>query len=284
MNHAFCGALWGLSQDTGTANAPLATWAARAQYQFSPLAYVQAGVFMSDTSLFDAHTHLLDFNKNRFTGRNWLAEIGHETSLADDPKPHYIRLGGWYLNAPRDNVYYNSTGQSYAFNGGSRAIEHHGAGAYLTAGKVIARPVSHSSANLAVFGSILRSFNSAEPLESTVKAGIVKTGTFAGREHDAVMFGISDTRYSKQLVRYLAEKRSVAGGTQPVHHHEYTLELGYRAEVRPGVVLTPNIQYEVNPTNRTFPNYPNNIASPLVLGVKMMVDLGQITGIARSAK
>ncbi|MDB5932673.1 MAG: Porin [Massilia sp.] len=105
--------------------------------------------------------------------------------------------------------------------GGGHAVLNFGSGAYLTAGKVIARPVAHGSANLAVFGSFLRSFSSAEPIASAAKFGIVQTGTFAGREHDAFMVGIADTRYSHQLVRYLGEKRSLNGGADPVSQHEY---------------------------------------------------------------
>jgi porin len=284
MNHAFCGAIWGLGQDTGTANTPLATWAARAVYRPSPHAYAQAGVFMSDTSVTNPDVHLFDFNKNRFTGRNWLLEAGHETTLADEEKPHYVRLGGWYLHAPRNDVYYNTKGQSYAIGGGGHAVLNYGAGAWLTAGKVIARPAPHGSANLAVFGSFLRSFSSAEPIASAAKFGIVQTGTFPGREHDAFMVGVADTRYSHQLVRYLGEKRSQNGGADPVSQHEYTVEVGYRAELRPGVMLTPNIQYELHPTNRTFPNISHDLGNPLVLGLKLTVDLGRIAGFSRPAR
>jgi porin len=282
MNHAFCGAIWGLSQDTGSANAPLATWAARASWQYSPYGYVQAGMFMSDAKLASADTHLLDFNHNAFTGRNWLLEAGHETTLADEEKPHYLRLGGWYLDAPRPDVYYNSRGGSYAIDGGVRASIGHGSGAYLTAGKVVARPVPHGPANLAVFGSFLRSFNSAEPLASTAKLGVVATGMLAGREHGALMLGISDTRYSTQLGRFLAERRTARGGSQALHAHEYTAELGYRVQLRPGVVLTPNIQAEIHPTRRSFPDSTGDIGNPLVLGFKLTVDLGRIGGFPRA--
>jgi porin len=282
MNHAFCGAIWGLGQDTGTANAPLATWAARAVYRPSPHAYAQAGVFMSDTNVTNPDAHLFDFNKTRVTGRNWLFEAGHETTLADEEKPHYVRLGGWTLDAPRNDVYYNAQGRSYAVEGGQHAILQHGSGAYITAGKVVARPVPHGAANLAVFGSFLRSFGSAEPIAAAAKLGIVRSGTFAGREHDAFMLGVADTRYSNQLVRYLGEKRSLNGGGGTIKQHEYTLEAGYRAQLRPGVMLTPNIQYEIHPTNRTFPNYAHDIGNPLVLGLKLTIDLGRVAGFTQA--
>ena len=279
MNHAFCGAIWGLSQDTGTANTPLATWAARAVYRPSKQAYAQVGMFMSDTSLANPDTQLFDFNKNDFTGRNWLIEAGHETTLADEEKPHYVRLGGWYLDAPRNDVYYNTAGKSFAVEGGKHAVQQSGSGAYLTAGKVIAR--ASGSNNLAVFGSVLSSFSSSEPIAAALKFGIVKTGTFAGRERDAFIVGVADTRYSRQLVRFLSEKRSLNGGTDRVSQHEYTLEVGYRAELAPGVMLTPNIQYEINPTNRTFPNVAHNLRDPLVLGLKLTIDLGKVAGFSR---
>jgi porin len=282
MNHAFCGPIWGLSQDTGSANAPLATWAARASWRYSPHGYVQAGMFMNDAKLASADTHLFDFNHNAFTGRNWLLEAGYETTLADEEKPHYVRLGGWYLDAPRGDVYYNTRGRSYAIEGGARASVGQGSGAYLTAGKVIARPVARGPANVAVFGSVLRSFNSAEPLASTAKLGVVATGMLAGREHDALMLGIGDTRYSKQLGRFLAERRLLSGGSNPLHAHEYTLELGYRTQLRPGVMLTPNIQVEIHPTQRSFPDSTAHIGDPVVLGLKLTVDLGRVAGFPRA--
>lgn len=283
MNHAFCGAIWGLGQDSGTANAPLATWAARAVAR-SGHGYAQAGLFMSDTNVTSPDAHLFDFNKTRYTGRNWLFEAGHETGLADEDKPHYVRLGGWYLHAPRNDVYYNAQGQSYAREGGGHAVMHYGSGAYLTAGKVIARTDPHGSANLAVFGSVLRSFSGGEPIASALKLGIVQSGTFASRPHDAFMVGVADTRYSRSLGRFLAEKRALLGGTGAPDRHEYTLEVGYRAELMPGVMLTPNIQYEIHPTTRGFATAGRDIGDPLVLGLKLTVDLARVGGFVRAPR
>lgn len=283
LNHAFCGAIWGLSQDSGTANAPLATWAGRAVYHYSPHAYAQVGLFMSDAKLTDPNDHLFDFNHTRFTGRNWLVEAGHETTLSDDTRPHYLRLGGWYLHAPRSDAYYNAQGQSYALAGGAHELMHYGGGAYVTAGKVILRPDPHGSANLAVFGSFLRSFNSGEPIASALKVGMVRTGTFAGREHDAFMVGAADTRYGDRLTDSLTEKRHLAGIGGAVQQHEYTLEVGYRAELAPGVMLTPNVQYEIHPSTRAYPTPGRDLGNPLVLGLKLVVDLARVGGFAGRA-
>jgi len=275
-NHAFCGSIWGLSQTTGTASAPLATWGARATYRFTPYTYATTGVFMSDTSILSEDTKLFDIRQNDFTGRNWLGEIGQETTFANDAKPYYVRVGGWHLDAPRNNVYYNTQGRSVGLYGGTKEVMDTGNGYYITAGKVISRDDAKTQRNLAVFASFINPLNEGEPIAYTAKAGVVKTGTFAGRDRDTLAFAFSDTRYSDNLTHYLDDVRTRLGSDVKAKKHEYTLELAYGFEAMPGVTISPNIQYEINPTTRTNPTYTDNIDDPLILGVKLVVNFGAL--------
>jgi porin len=117
-----------------------------------------------------------------------------------------------------------------------------------------------------------------------LKLGIVQNGTFASRPHDAFMLGVADTAYGRSLGRFLAEKRALQGGTGAPSRHEYTIEIGYRAELMPGVMLTPDIQYEIDPGTRGFPTAGREIGDPLVLGLKLTMDLGRVGGFARAPR
>lgn len=278
MNHAFCGPMYGFSQVTGTANTPLSSWATRLRVNLDQNMYTQFGVFVADPAILDPNVKLFEINASRVNGTNYMVEVGQETTFANSEKPHYIRAGGWYLDAPRNNVYYNRNGQSFTRFGGQREIEDTGTGAYITAGKVIQRDAG-SNRNLAVFGSVIKSMNGYEPLASTVKVGLVKTGTFAGRERDAIALGVTNLQLSGAMSNYLTEQRARGGGTGRVGKDSQVVELSYTYEARPGVQITPNLQYLRNPDPRVTPRYPGDIPNATVIGLKLQINLGTLMGL-----
>lgn len=276
QNHAHSGALYGFSQSSGTALAPLATWGGRVTWKPTAQTYVHAGSFAIDPAMGDPNTHLWDIGSSHITGQNYMLETGYETDFSTDAMPRHIRLGGWYLDSPRNDVYLNTQGQSYAQFGGTRLTHRHDNGVYVMGDQVISRPNLDSKRNLAVFGSFLYNRGDFEPLQYTAKIGLVKTGTFAERDNDSLGIVVSDLKFSNKEVKFLSESRAKGGGTGTVPKHGYVFEAAYNYALAPGITVAPNLQYLVNPDSRITPSHPRDIPDTLVLGVRLTADLGTL--------
>ena len=93
MNHAFCGPMYGFYQSTLSSVSPAPSWGGRAKFNVTPNAYVEFGGYAIDLNTIQSSTTIFTWNTRGVTGINYLAEAGHATSLAEQKKPHYYRVG-----------------------------------------------------------------------------------------------------------------------------------------------------------------------------------------------
>jgi porin len=276
MNHSFCGVMYGFTQSTGTAVAPVASWGGLTQYRFTPRLYGQFGGFAVDENTLKASTDIFHWGTSGVTGVNYVAEVGHETHFSTERLPHYYRVGISYLDAPRNDVLLNTAGLPFYQFGGTHLTHRGETALYVAAGQAIARPDPNSHRNIGLFGSLYLNFADSEAVRYSVRFGVVKAGTFPSRGHDTVGLGISPTAFTSKEVAYLTGRRSHAGGTGRVPSSEWNLELNYGYELAPGVVLRPNLQYVVHPDSRYTPSYPSNIQNAFVIGLQMNANLGTL--------
>lgn len=115
-------------------------------------------------------------------------------------------------------------------------------GAYLLAEQSVYR-VPESDRDVALFVRYGFTDGTTSPLAYSVSAGLSYRGPFAGREKDT--FGIAATRAhaGPQGRIQLASD----AGTALSSTHETVLEMTYRAQLAPGVVLQPVVQRVFNP-------------------------------------
>lgn len=279
MNHVFCGALYGFSQDTGTALAPLATWGGRARYNFTPKIYAQAGGFAIDGKTLLQSTHLFDLGTNGVTGTDWLAEAGYESNFSNSVLPGNYRVGASFLDAPRNDVLLNTAGLPYYSDGGKKLTHRGETSFYLMGDQVVYRPDLGSTRNLAVFGTVFYNANNTEAVQYAVKAGLVQTGTFPGRIHDTVGFAVSQTGFTSHEMQYLDGMQIAGGGPGNVPSKEYIFELTYGYQLAPGVTLRPDLQYIMNPDPRDTPEYPKKIPNAFVVGLAINISLDRLLGL-----
>jgi porin len=200
MNHSFCGVMYGFTQSTGTAVAPVASWGGLAKLSFTDRSYLQLGGFAVDANTLKSKTDIFNWGTNGVSGVNYLAEIGHETQFSTERLPHYYRIGVSYLDAPRNDVLLN-TAMLPLFQFGGTRLTHRGETAlYVTGGQAISRPDPNSHRNLALFGSMYYNFADGEAIRYSIRAGIVKAGTFKSRGHDTAAFGISPTSFTSREI------------------------------------------------------------------------------------
>jgi porin len=61
MNHVYCGMMYGFTQSTGSAVAPVSSWGGLAKFYATPNTYVQFGSFAVDANAFQSATGIFDW-------------------------------------------------------------------------------------------------------------------------------------------------------------------------------------------------------------------------------
>jgi porin len=279
MNHAFSGPLFGFTQSSGTAVAPLASWGGKAKLEFTPDIYLQFGGYAVDEATLESGTQIFDLDTRRVTGVNYLWEVGYETTFSDDPSPRYYRIGFSYLDAPRNDVLLNTSGLPL-FEFGGAPLTHHGETAiYVTGGRVIWRPDLSTHRNIALFGSVYYNLVDSEAIQYALKWGLVQTGPFAVRPNDTLCLGMAMISFTSKDVESLSGMRSNGGGTGRVPGQEWIVELNYGCQLAPGVVVRPNLQYIIKPDPGYTPTYPRNIPNAFVIGLQITASLDTLFGL-----
>jgi porin len=281
QSHFFCGAMYGFSQSTGTALTPVSTWGGRVRYDFTPKTYFQLGGFRIDSATNLASTKIFDFGGSGITGTNWLAEAGYETNYSNDPTPRHFRVATWYNTAPRNDILYNTKGLPAYKSGGVRMTHKGETGFYVLADQVVYRPDLNSRRGVALFGSAIYNNADSEAIKYALRAGVVKQGTFAGREADTVALAAGVMALSSNAVENYNGLQKKAGGVGNVAQNEGVFEVSYGYQVRPGVTLRPNLQYYVNPDPRNATSSAKKIPNIGVIGLTLNVSLDTLLGAPR---
>ena len=135
-------------------------------------------------------------------------------------------------------------------------------GLYVLADQMIYRDSPGGDRGLTVFAGFTYADPSTALLQYFWEVGLVKLGTFAGRDADSIGFALSQGLVSNSLIG--AQNQANAGdpGSVDVQSYEMDIELNYRAQIAPWFSLMPNIQYVVRPGGVT--TTPN----ALVLGLQ----------------
>lgn len=279
MNHAFCGPMYGWYQSTLSSVSPAPSWGGRAKFNVTPKAYVQFGGYAIDANTIQASTSIFTWNTRGVTAINYLGEAGHATTLAEHNKPHYYRVGVSYVDGPRPDVLLNTNGLPL-FQYGGTPLSHRGETAfYATGAQVIQRADRASRRNVALFGSVYYNFADSEAIKYTIKAGVVKTGTFQTRSRDTLGFAVSPIAFTAKEVAFLSGMRAKGGGVGQVPSHEVAFEANYGYRLASGVVLRPNVQYIVNPDSRYTPTFPHNIPNVFAIGLQANANLDALFGL-----
>jgi len=267
--------MYGFTQSTGTAVAPVASWGAVGRFNTSKRSYVQLGAFAVDADTLDPSTRIFDLGVAGVHGMNYLAEVGYEDG-PDDPLAGHYRFGLSYLAASRNDVYLNQDGLPYVEYGGKKLQHRDEVASYVTADKIIYSDNSSPSRNIALFGSYYKNFADSEAIRDTWKFGVVKTGTFPSRDHDTLGVAISQVRFTSKEVDYLTARRQEGGGSGRVASDEWIFEVGYGYQWKPGLIIRPNVQWLIRPDPRYTPTYPKQISNALVVGIQVNVSLDRL--------
>ncbi|TCM16460.1 OprB family porin [Novosphingobium sp. PhB165] len=279
MSNTACLTAYGGISDIGITAFPNSSWAAKAQYSLSKRAYVQLGVFDYNNDLNLKGKGGVDLSLGKGTGALIAGEVGYESDPATSRLPGLYKLG-FYLNTDGgQSPYYDIHGASAAQSGLARAaLGGNRLGIYAMVDQTIARAPGKSKRSLAAFGRLFVNAGNTQQLDWFASAGLVKTGTFKGRDDDTIGFIVSDTHFSAQQIAYLRDLRAKAGGTGSPGSNEIIAELNYGFAALPGLRIMPNVQYAINPDPIYATSRKTDIPNAVVLGVRVDLKLAQFFG------
>ncbi|WP_260925916.1 carbohydrate porin [Novosphingobium sp. 9] len=270
MTNASCLTTYGPISDIGITAYPNSSWGARAKYKVGAHGYVEAGAFEYNNDLNLKGKDGLDFSLGK--GSGWLiaGEIGHMTTFKDERLPHNYKVG-FYLNTDGgSSPYYNAQGESYTATGtAAKKLGGNRVGIYGLVDQTVSRAAGNSKRNLALFARAYWNVGNIQQIDWFASAGLVKTGTFIGRDEDTIDFLVSNTHFSDQEIDHLRDVRAKAGGTGSPHADEIVGEINYGFAAMPGLRIMPNVQWVLNPDPVYAPKSTKNVPSTVVLGLRI---------------
>jgi porin len=275
MSNAMCLTPYGPITDQGITAYPNSSWGALARFDIPRTRwYVQSGAFDYNNDLNLAHQNGLNFDVGKGSGTLSASEVGYE---AKGGYARAYRLGYYHNTDSGTSVYYDVNGGAAGLTGRARARLHGGRMAWYAMGDQTVWK-GGGGRSLQLFARAFANTGNAQAVKQFAALGAVLNGTFASRPRDTLQMFISDTRFDKKQVDYLADVRARYGGQGAPHANEYITEISYGIAVARGVRVLPNIQYVVNPDPIYASSRRNDIPNALILGLRVDVHLAQWLG------
>jgi len=274
-----CGVPQILNSAAGFTFATSATWGGNVRFNIRPDIYFQTGAFEVDP--FIQHTGGFNFSTTHATGVTIPMEFGFgKFDLTEYRYPSTIKLGGYVSTAPFNNPFFNTKGEPIGLFGGKPVPAGDlRSGVYMMGEKTVWRPSMDSVRSLSLFGGWVLPAENEEVMRAQAYGGAVLRAPFASRPHDAISFEVNYYRLSNLERAFLDDARIRAGGTGDNNPNEVYLEADYTAQVVPGIMLEPNVQYIINPDNSAIPKINFVPKNAVVLGVKLQVNLPKLLGM-----
>jgi len=206
----------------------------------------------------------------RFSQPLLLVEGAYSYGTKDQCPSGTIKLGGWYDSGTFDDQRY-PLGQNTSNN--TLSIRHQGnEGVYLIIDQTIYRlPGPCNAKGVSVFGRAIVSPSDRNQVDAYADTGIVFAGMVPGRPNDGIALGFAYTGISNDASAFDRASRLAV-----IRNFETIFELNYAAEIVPGWIVQPVMQYIHNPGG-SVPDEANGrpnqrIEDAFVLGVRTVVN------------
>lgn len=252
---------------------PASRWAAHATAHFTPSVSLHVGAYEVNPDRGARGDHGLDFGIRNATGVYLPFELGYDSGAAGARLPGHYQIGGWVDRSRYDDPLRDEIGGIAIVSGSPPARRFGRTGAYVRFDQAVTRMDGPSSRGLSVFGVAMVNVSGRVPSNRFLELGLLQTGTFRGRDADAVGFVITDQRLSDLAVRRLAIARAMAGGgNTTVNRHQMMMEINYGIQMNRAVRVLPNIQYIVNPDQISAPFQRRPSGNAMVFGLRLSID------------
>jgi porin len=234
VNAAFCAHPLSLSGNSGWYNYPNARWGIAVRYRLGPAWWFRTGAYQVNPRLGDEENAF-----KPFAGGTTGTLLPLELEYAPATAPGSAALPGHY----KAGVYHDSSRAARQGDSGTVGGRH---GFYVLADQVVLRDGA-GPRNLAVFGQFTASPRESAPITRWYAAGLVKTGTFPGRDGDTVGLGVVHAEVNPRLRRAHVSDAVPAGAYASLPAGETVIELSYGWQARRWLGLRADVQYIVDP-------------------------------------
>jgi len=233
VNAAFCAHPLSLSGDSGWYNYPNARWGGALRYRLRPDIALRTGVYQVNADLGAEDNAFRPFAGGT-TGVILPLEVEYDPGSAAGSRvlPGHYKLG----------VYYDTSRIARQGGGGTVRGRY---GVYLLADQMILR--ESGGRGISVFGQFTANPEASAQITRWYAAGLVRTGTFAGRDADTVALGLVHARVDPRLRRAQVEAGLAPGGYASLPAGETAIELSYGFQARRWLSIRPDVQYIVDP-------------------------------------
>ncbi|MRW91845.1 carbohydrate porin [Duganella sp. FT80W] len=247
VNAAFCAHPLSMSGNSGWYNYPNARWGAAVRYQLQPELYLRSGVYQDNSKLGNKENAFRPFAAGT-TG----VVLPLELEYAPGSAPNSAALPGHYkLGALYDTAQAKRQGEAGTV--GERY------GVYLLADQMIVRDGA-TGRGLALFGQITANPQASAQITRWYAAGLVKTGTFAGRDRDTVALGVVRAQVNPRLRASAAAADPDIGGYAALPAGETVVELSYGWQPLRWLGVRADVQYIIDPGAFSYRSTQNALA------------------------
>lgn len=247
VNAAFCAHPLSLSGNSGWYNYPNARWGAAVRYKLAPELLFRTGLFQDNPRLGDRRNAFRPFAAGT-AGMMLPLELEYAPGSA----PHSEALPGHY----KLGVFYDTADVKRQGETGTVSGRY---GIYLLADQMILRE-GPGGRGLSVFGQFTANPRASAQITRWVAAGLVKTGTFAGRDADTVALGLVHAQVNPRLREVAALSNLEDGDDASLPAGESVVELSYGVQPRRWLGVRADVQYVVQPGAFSYRSTRNALA------------------------
>lgn len=247
VNAAFCAHPLSLSGNSGWYNYPNARWGAAVRYQLRPELLVRTGLYQDNPRLGDRENAFRPFAAGTAG-----VLLPLELEYAPGSAPHAAALPGHYkLGAFYDTAKVKRQGEPGTVSGRY--------GMYVLADQMVWRQ-GPGGRGLSVFGQFTANPRASAQITRWYAAGLVKTGTFAGRDADTLALGLVHAQVNPRLRESAAVVNADDGGYASLPAGESVVELSYGWQPRRWLGVRADLQYIVEPGAFAYRSTRNALA------------------------
>ena len=255
QNNGLCGQIATVI-NSGFTIFPTGSWGGRLKVRPVEDVYFQSGVYEVNPTL-SLPANGFKLGTSGATGVVLPAELGWQPTVGPDKLPGRYRVGGDYDTS--EAPYLGSP------IGGPQAMATGRWGLWLQGDQMLYRPSPESPRSLWAFAVFGTAGPATALFQTYWQVGLVKKGTFEGRDHDSIGLAVNSSWISSAQIAAQNQANALVPFSTPVQSSETTIELNYRFQPTPYASLMPNIQYVIQP------NGLSSIGNALVLGLQAKV-------------
>lgn len=272
QSNSTCGNPTMVFKDSNFTYFPASSWMAQAKVTVARNWFAHAAIYEVNPNRKAPDDNGFSLSFKGGTGFIVPFELGYGSEYATARLPRHVILGGWIDRGDYTDPLRDTSGGIAAITGRAPLVRKGRTGLYVRFDQALTRPDPKSSRGLAVFGVAMANVAGQVEEDWYLDAGIVQTGTFAGRDQDTIGFMVNDQHFSDLAVQRMNALRVAAGGRPDVRRDEIMMELAYAAQIGPAVRISPNVQYILHPDQTGAPLRATAIPDAWIVGFKFTVD------------